>query len=84
MQFFENAIFALIVFLSLFFLIFFCLCYAWSAMYKRKERLKIGIIVTTLTSFKILAIGLVILFLASLILPVLVNYIPALRIFLPI
>jgi len=84
MQFFENAIFALVVFISLFFLVFFYLCYAWSAIYKRKERLKIGIIVATLTSFKILAIGLVILFLASLILPILVNYIPALRNFFPI
>ena len=84
MQFFENAIFALIVFLSLFFLVFFYLCYAWSVMHEREERLKIGIILTTLTCFKILTIGLVILFLASLILPILVNHMPALRNFFPI
>jgi ABC-type multidrug transport system permease subunit len=79
MQFFESAIFALIVFIPFFFLVFFYLCFAWSAMYKRKERLTIATVLSFSYSFKILAIGFFVLFLASLLLPILVNYIPILR-----
>jgi hypothetical protein len=79
MQFFENAIFALILFIPLFFLVFFYLCYNWSAMHKKKERFIIAAILSFTYGFKILAIGFFILFLVSLILPFLANYIPALR-----
>jgi len=78
MQFFENVISALFVFVFLFFLVFFYLCYAWSAMYKRKERLTIGAVVSSLVSFKILATGFFVLSLAYILIPILANYIPIL------
>ena len=78
MQIFENAIFALIGFVFLFFLVFFCLCYAWSAMYKRKQRLTIGLVVSSLVSFRILATGFFVLALIYTLIPILLNYIPVL------
>jgi hypothetical protein len=79
MLFFETAIFALIGFIFFFFLVFFYFCYYWSAIYKRKERLTIATILSFLFSFKILAIGIFVLILISLLIPVLSNYLPILR-----
>jgi len=83
MQFFENAIFALVVLFFLCFLVFFYLCYAWSAMYKRKERLIIGTVVSSLVAFRILATGFFILSVVYFLLPILENYLPIINRIIP-
>jgi hypothetical protein len=84
MAFFEIAIFALVGFISFFFLVFFYFCYNWSAIYKRKERLTIATTLSLLYGFKILAIGVFVLFLIYLLIPFISNYLPILRKIIPL
>jgi len=65
MSIFQTGLKVLFSLIALFLIIFSILCYMWSAMHPRKERIIIAIMTTLLYGFLFFLIGLILLFLVS-------------------
>jgi len=75
---FDLGIKLLILAIIIFFLVFSYLCYQWSAMHERRERIIIAVVVPLLYSFVIFFIGFIVIGLVSLALKYLPTFLKTL------